>query len=150
VAVTALPVVVVEREIAAAPQRIFDVLADPARHPEIDGSGTVQRARDGNPERLTLGATFGMAMRIGAPYRVTNRVIEFEEAGRIAWRHVGGHVWRYVLTPTAAGTLVREEWDPNAAPLPVRWFLRLSRFSRRNRAGMTATLERLERLVAAG
>jgi hypothetical protein len=144
-----MTVVAVEREIAADPQRIFDVLADPARHPEIDGSGSVQRASTDSPERLSLDASFGMAMRIGAPYRVTNRVIEFEEGRRIAWRHVGGHVWRYVLSPTATGTLVREEWDPTAAPLPVRWFLRWSNFSRRNRAGMTSTLERLDRLVTA-
>ena len=34
-------IVAVERFIPAAPQAIFDVLADPSRHPEIDGSGSV-------------------------------------------------------------------------------------------------------------
>jgi hypothetical protein len=32
-------VVTVERVIAAEPQAIFDLLADPRRHREIDGSG---------------------------------------------------------------------------------------------------------------
>jgi hypothetical protein len=144
-----MPLIVVERDIAVVPQVIFDLLADPARHPEIDGSGTVRGAAEDNPGRLSLGASFGMAMRIGTPYRVTNTVIEFEEGRRIAWRHIGGHVWRYVLSPTTGGTRVREEWDPNAAPSLVRWFLRLSRFPRRNRAGMQATLERLEQVVTA-
>src|SRR5690349_9309407 len=50
-----MPLVVVERDIAVVPQVIFDLLADPARHPEIDGSGTVRGAAEDNPERLSLG-----------------------------------------------------------------------------------------------
>ena len=42
-----------ERVIAADPQRLFDIVADPAMHPVIDGSGTVQAsataARSGTP-----------------------------------------------------------------------------------------------------
>jgi len=34
----------VERVIPAPPEKIFDLLADPRRHPEIDGSGSVRRA----------------------------------------------------------------------------------------------------------
>jgi uncharacterized protein YndB with AHSA1/START domain len=47
----------VERVVAAPRQAVFDVLADPAMHPVIDGSGTVKRAR-GNPERLGPGSRF--------------------------------------------------------------------------------------------
>ncbi len=36
----------------APPEGIFDLLADPAMHPVIDGSGTVRAALDGNPARL--------------------------------------------------------------------------------------------------
>src|SRR5215207_9936017 len=57
----------VERIIPAAPEKIFDLLADPARHRDIDGSGTVRDAKAGS-ERLTLGSTFGMAMKMGIPY----------------------------------------------------------------------------------
>ena len=35
----------VERVIAAPPEKIFDLLADPARHHDIDGSGSVVIAR---------------------------------------------------------------------------------------------------------
>jgi uncharacterized protein YndB with AHSA1/START domain len=137
--------IVVEKVIAAPPERIFDVLADPAQHPVIDGGGTVRAADDGNPPRLSNGARFGMDMKIGAPYRISNKVVEFEEGRRIAWRHFNGHVWRYVLSPTDGGTLVREEWDPaNAGHHLV---LRLLGFPRRNREAMTSTLVKLDALV---
>ncbi len=139
--------VAVERVIDAAPGAIFDVLADPAKHPLIDGSGTVRAARTGNPARLTKGAEFGMDMRLVGPYRITNRVVEFEEGRRIAWRHFGPHRWRYLLTPVAGGTLVREEWDATRAPKPVQIVLQASGFPERNRRGMAATLARLADVV---
>ena len=70
-----------------------------------------------------------------------NTVVEFDEPRRIAWRHFWGHVWSYTLQPVAAGTLVREEWDPN--PSKAAFALTLLGFPRRNRAGMQKTLDRL-------
>jgi hypothetical protein len=32
---------------------------------------------------------------MGASYKITNTVVEFEEGERIAWRHLSGHRWRY-------------------------------------------------------
>ncbi len=141
----ALQPIVVEKFIAAAPESIFDGLADPAQHPVIDGGGTVRAVQDGNPVRLSDGARFGMDMRIGAPYRIGNKVVEFEEGRRIAWRHFNGHVWRYVLSPADGGTLVREEWDPTNAKNHLA--LRLLGFPRRNRNAMTHTLDKLDALV---
>ena len=82
----------VERLIAAPAEAIFDVLADPSQHAVIDGSGTVQAHR-GEQSRLALGATFGMSMRFGVPYRMKSRVLEFEENRLIAWAHYGKHRW---------------------------------------------------------
>jgi uncharacterized protein YndB with AHSA1/START domain len=70
-------VVSVERVIPAPPEKIFDLLADPARHREIDGSGTVRDP--GSTERLKLGSTFDMKMKMGVPYTMTNTVVEFED-----------------------------------------------------------------------
>jgi hypothetical protein len=78
--------------VPAPAQAIFDLLADPRRHQEIDGSGSIQSAQLDAPERLTLNATFGMKMKIGLPYKITNTVVEFAEGTQIAWRHFGGHV----------------------------------------------------------
>jgi hypothetical protein len=78
-------IVSVQRVMRAPATAIFDVLADPRRHPEIDGSGTVRRARPDAPDRLSLGATFAMSMRRGLRYGMINTVTEFDEGRRIAW-----------------------------------------------------------------
>jgi hypothetical protein len=138
-----LPVVAVERMIHASASRIFDVLADPAKHSVIDGSGSV-RAITSSAPRLELGATFGASMQLGLPYRITNTVVEFEEDRRIAWRHFGGHRWRYVLTPVDDGTVVREEWDASRLAWPAQQGLKILRFPSRNRRSMEQTLRRLD------
>lgn len=96
--------------VGAPPEAVFDLLADPRRHAEFDGSGTVRAAVAG-PDRLAPGATFGMTMRWGVPYQVRNTVVEFDEGRRIGWRHFGRHVWRYELEPVPGGTLVTETFD---------------------------------------
>ena len=97
---------------------IFDIIADPRMHAEFDGSGTVQRQIKG-PQRLSQGATFGMAMRVGFPYTITNTVEEFEEPTRIAWRHLGRHRWRYELEARdESTTVVTETFDGSTAIFP--------------------------------
>ncbi len=108
--------VTVQRVINAPAQRIFDLVADPAMHPRIDGSGTVMAARAGNPDRLALGAKFSMDMKLVLGYKILNTVVEFEDGRLIAWRHFYGHRWRYRFEPVDGGTLVTEEWDARPAP----------------------------------
>jgi uncharacterized protein YndB with AHSA1/START domain len=136
----------VSRVIAADRQAIFDVLADPAMHPVIDGSGTVRDVQEGGPARLSEGTRFGMSMRMGAPYRVLNTVVEFEEGERIAWRHFHGHRWRYELRDVDGGTEVTETFDWSTARTKLT--LELARIPKRNEAGMVRTLERLEEVMA--
>jgi hypothetical protein len=76
--------------------KIFDLLANPSRHKEIDGSGTIQNSLSG-AQRLSLGAKFGMAMHLGIDYKIMNTVVEFEENKLIAWRHLGRWRWRYEI-----------------------------------------------------
>ena len=143
----------VERFIPAPAEAIFDLLADPSRHKEIDGSGTVQGTGEGS-QRLALGSKFGMSMKMGVPYSMVNTVVEFEENRRIAWQprpslsfmrwFAGGRIWRYELEPQDGGTLVRETWDitQEAHPRAVR--------NMRSKVidSMTKTLERIEQIVA--
>ena len=145
-------VATVERLIAAPAEKIFDLLADPARHQEIDGSGTVRGASEGS-QRLALGSKFGMSMQRGIPYSMVSTVIEFEENRLIAWQTrptiapmrllVGGRIWRYELVPQDGGTLVRESWDirKEAFPFAVRG-MRSSTVD-----SMTKTLERIAQVV---
>lgn len=131
--------------IAADAQTLFDIVADPAMHPKIDGSGSVKAVKADGPQRLSLGATFGMDMKIGAPYKITNTVVEFDEGRLLAWRHFNGHVWRYIFEPVGDGsTKVTEQWD--ARPVWNRAVLRLT-FGKRNRAGILCTLERLGKIA---
>jgi len=108
--------------VPAPAQDIFNLLADPRRHSEIDGSGSVKAAKINAPERLSLGAKFGMDMKIGLPYKITNEVVEFEEGKQIGWRHFGGHIWRYILEPVEGGTKVTEQfdWNTNKSPLMLK------------------------------
>jgi hypothetical protein len=139
----------VERVIAAPPEKIFDVLADPSQHPVIDGSGTVKHAR-GEASRLALGTKFGMSMRLGIPYAITNTVVEFDENRLIAWRHFGGHRWRYELEPAGAGTRVRETYDWSTAILGTRLYIEATGWPKRAERAMTETLRRLDDHVAGG
>src|SRR5262245_59000223 len=108
-------IVSVSRVIDAPAERIFDLLADPSQHPALDGSGTVRQYR-GEPQRLKLGARFGMGMHYVVPYRIKNTVVEFEEGRLIAWRHFGGHRWRFELQPNEdGGTRVTESFDWSTA-----------------------------------
>ncbi len=138
-------VVSVERRIEASADVIFDLLADPAAHAGFDGSGTVVAARGDNPERLELGARFGMDMRLGVPYKISNEVVEFEEGRRIAWRHFGHHVWRYELEPVDGGTLVTEsfDWERSRFPPMYEWV----GYPARHEINMAQTLDRLADLV---
>ncbi|GAA1047980.1 SRPBCC family protein [Arthrobacter russicus] len=129
------------RFVPAPPEQIFELLATPAMHPLIDGSDTVTGVQPNGPERLSAGAKFGMDMKIGAPYKIMNYVVEFEEGRRLGWRHFYGHVWRYILEPADGGTLVTEEWD--AHRMRGRLGLRITGFTRRNPANIERTLENL-------
>ena len=129
--------------VQAPPEVVFAILTDPRQHSRIDGSGSVRGAQSATPPRLTLGARFGMQMRIGAPYTILNEVVEFEEGRRIAWRHFGGHIWRYLLVPVGANaTEVTEEFDPTHSRSPL--VLRLMRAGTRNQRAIVQTLQRLD------
>ena len=145
---TSDPAKVVSRStiVPAPAQMIFDLLADPRRHGEIDGSGTVQSAQINAPERLSLDATFGMQMKMGLPYKITNTVVEFEENKTIAWRHVGGHIWRYILEPVDGGTKVTEQFDWNKSKAPL--ILKLRKSPQDNAKSIEKTLENLVKRFA--
>ena len=132
--------------VQAAPAAVFAVLEDPRRHADFDGSGSVK----GNlkaPAKLSKGAKFGMKMRIGFPYTITNEVVEFEQDRLIAWQHFGKHIWRYELEAVGEGTRVTESFDWEHARSPR--FIELMKYPSKNAVSMEKTLERLKVLVDA-
>lgn len=81
--------IVVRRTVQAPSSQVFALLADPARHTEIDGSGTVRGAVD-SKAITAVGEVFVMAMHregraAGADYRTGNHVVRFKPGRRIAW-----------------------------------------------------------------
>jgi uncharacterized protein YndB with AHSA1/START domain len=129
----------------APPSVVFDVLADPRQHGRFDGSGTVRSAVTG-PTRLALGDRFGMSMRLGVPYTISNEVVEFDPDRRIAWRHVGHHRWRYELEPVGEGaTKVSETFDWSTSRAPR--LLELIGYPATNARSIEATLPRLKAYV---
>lgn len=136
-------------DVAASAATIFAILADPRQHPRIDGSGSVRSVTQG-PQRLQLGSRFRMRMRIGLPYLIANRVVEFEEGRRIAWRHFARHVWRYEIEPRPeGGTRVTETFDYRPAGAAGRLYELLG-FAERNARGIEETLPRLKEASEAG
>ena len=102
-------------EIKAPAEVIFDLIADPKNHQKIDGSGMLQGELRA-PERLYLGAKFGMKMKIIIPYLIKNEVVEFEENKSLAWRHLMHNVWRYELIEIDPRTTrVIQTWDGRKA-----------------------------------
>ena len=134
-------IVSASRVINATPEQIFELLTDPARHGEIDGSGMVQQAR-GDNQRLEMGSKFGMDMKLGfIPYRITNEVVEFDENRLIAWQHFGKHRWRYELEPVDGGTKVTESFDWSTAVVPKA--IELMGYPDKHQGNIEQTLERL-------
>jgi hypothetical protein len=147
-------IVSVERVIPAPAADLFAIVTDTSRHPEIDGSGSVVKPKAGAPRTLTLGATFGMSMKAGVPYSMSNTVIEFEQDRRIAWktvlsgylgRYLGGRIWRYEFEPVEGGTLVRESWDISQDKQAT--FLRRGKLPSITADGMSKTLDHLATLT---
>jgi uncharacterized protein YndB with AHSA1/START domain len=144
----------VERTIPAPADAIFALLADPSRHPDIDGSGSVRDSKEPS-QRVKLGDKFGMSMKLGVPYSMVSEVIEFDDGRRIAWQSrppgvfgkiSGGRIWRYELEPVDGGTRVRETWDISNE-IGTKVMLRNSRVHQHTREAMEKTLANIEKLV---
>ncbi len=87
-----------------------------------------------------------MSMKFGVPYKIENTVVAFVENETIAWKHFGGHVWRYELRPgTEPGTTdVTETFDWSTSKSPL--FLQLVGYPKRNAKAMEKTLDRMAAL----
>jgi Polyketide cyclase / dehydrase and lipid transport len=133
-------------EVSAPAGELFAIVADPRRHHELDGSGTVGdniRA----PERLELGSRFSTKMKMfGLPYRITSTVTALKPDELIEWRHPVGHRWRWEFTAiTPTSTRVTETFDYRDAGSVVNGlkYYEATGFVKRNATGIEATLTRL-------
>lgn len=120
--------------IDAAAVEVFAVLADPARHADIDGTGWVRDPLD-RQMLTTPGQIFRMAMyhpnHPDGSYQMANRVQLFDPPRTISWEpgneapdgtlSVPGWVWRYDLAPEGPSkTAVTLTYDWSGVPQPIR------------------------------
>lgn len=103
------------REVAAPPDRIFELIADPQHQPAWDGNDNLLTADPGQRVHA-VGDVFRMTITSGAVRE--NHVVDFEEGRRIAWRPAEpdspppGHEWRWELTPVDGNrTVVTHTYD---------------------------------------
>ncbi|CAN5506405.1 hypothetical protein BH11ACT6_BH11ACT6_30800 [soil metagenome] len=134
-------------EVTAPAAELFAMVADPKRHYEFDGSGTV-RSNIKAPAEMSLGARFSTKMRMfGVPYRITSVVTALKPNELVEWRHPFGHHWRWEfeeLSPTL--TRVTETFDyrdTGAIKDRTGYYQRIG-FAKSNATGIEASLTRLQ------
>ena len=154
----------VSRHIEVPAARLFALLADPANHPLIDGSGMVREPV--MPVTLSgTGDTFRMNMHHDewGDYQMHNEVIDYEPGQRLVWQparvDVSGpgrqevirsafYRWGYELIPDGPGTTtVTETFDCSRSPEDLRAAVRDGEGWR---DAMTASLAKLEQLAKTG
>jgi hypothetical protein len=129
----------VSRRIEAPAERIFDILANPQRHTDLDGSEMLRGAV--SKEMITgVGDVFSMKMYLDevGDYVMMNYVVEFELNRCIGWEPApgdaaasedgkypigvpAGHRWGFRLDPDGKdATIVTEIFDCTAASEELR------------------------------
>ena len=154
------------RRIEAPADLIFEILANPRRHVDFDGSDMLRGALLDHPIS-DVGDTFTMKMhRLGDDYLMINHVVEFEADRRLFWEpapgdpsraenddpaKVGipaGYRWGYILAPDGNdATVVTEVFDYGPLPEDLlsdggTWINGHNSM----RESMKASLERLEKI----
>ena len=142
---------------------IFEILANPQRHPDFDGSDML-RGADFNRPISGVGDTFTMKMnRLGRDYVMVNHVVEFEPYRRIFWAPAPGDVptaggepskvgvpagyrWGYILAPDGDATVVTEVFDYGPFSELLREDGKWINGTSSVLESMTATLERLDKI----
>ena len=161
----------VSRRIEAPAALLFEILANPQRHMDFDGSDMLRGAVLDRPIS-DVGDTFTMKMhRLGDDYLMLNHVVEFVPDRRIFWEpapgdpsraegddpsKVGisaGYRWGYILTPDGDdATVVTEVFDYGTVTEEIRQSLLQDGGAWINGKNsvlesMTASLERLEKII---
>ena len=112
--------VIVQRTIDAPAKDVFEVLTNPERHAELDGSGFIRS--DEKTDRIqAVGDVFTMNMsgdHMGGEYQTDNHVTAFDPNKMVGWRTAPagteppGWEWLWELESQGSGsTLVTHTYD---------------------------------------
>lgn len=124
---------------------VFDLVVNPHRHHELDGSGSVGDNISG-PERLETGDTFSTKMRMGRmKYSTTSTATEVRDDAVVEWQVGAGQKWRWEMKSLGPDqTEVTETWDITEVPAVAAVGMRLFGMYKRNANGIEETLRRLQ------
>ncbi len=138
-------------EVAAPAAELYALAADPRRHRELDGSGTV-RDNVKAPTQLAVGSKFSTKMKLyGLPYRITSTVTALKPNEVVEWRHPMGHRWRWefeALSPTLTRVTETFDYRDGAVKNKLKYYERIGA-RKANAAGIEATLAGLRDRYAA-
>jgi hypothetical protein len=133
-------------EVAAPAADLYAMAADPRRHHELDGSGTV-----GDnitvPAKMAVGSKFSTKMKMyGLPYRITSTVTALKPNEVVEWRHPLGHRWRWEfheLSPTLTRVTETFDYRDAGAIKNTLKYYELMGFRKGNTTGIEETLAKL-------
>ena len=149
-------------DVAAPPQRIWMVVSDIRRHPQLAGSGEVLAVRMNGP--LAVGTAFDSDVKTGEVGSFSPQCVieDVDEPRRLAWvsrfslepgetsdHQIEVH-WAFEISPNSSGSLVRHTVR---IPAPKAGADELAEFFERTgrieivRTGMQQTLENLKAAV---
>lgn len=140
-----------EREVAAPPEIVFDVLTDHRRYTEITPLRKAELEREGEPAPNGVGAIRRLTA-VGPPMR--EEVLAYEPGKRFSYKLLSGlpvrdHVGTVALTPSSTGThVVYAVRTTPTLPLVGGAFLVGMRFAIKQLLGGVA--KKAERLAAQG
>ena len=140
--------IIVQRTIDASAKDIFEVLTNPERHAELDGSGFVRS--DEKTDRIqAVGEVFTMNMsgdHMGGDYQTDNHVTAFDPHKMVGWKTAPagteppGWEWLWELEPQGPdSTLVTHTYDWTALQDPDR----LARAQATTSERLRASIDRL-------
>lgn len=114
--------------VQASPEQVFALLADPARHPDLDGAGMLRGLAEGG----TLGGVgdifvMNMSNEVLGDYQARCTVTAYEPGRTIGWSPTlhpdggytdklgdmkpGGQSFTWQLEPTGSGTQITQTYD---------------------------------------
>jgi len=141
--------VTVSKIIPAAPEAVYDLIADITKMPQYSPENTAGEWLDGATGPV-VGARFKGANKLGKASWSTKPMVTVADRGReFAFKVPGasGPLWTYRFEAAATGTLVTESVvQTKRSPLPIRLIQRLNGVTDRSavlRQGMVTTLDRV-------
>lgn len=145
-------VIAAETTLRASAEDVYALVANPARHAELDGGTTIRGLNKGSDGEFAEGDTFSQNMVLGIPYTLPMKVTRAEKNSGVTWTHPGKHTWSWDITDNHDGTVtVRETFDARGsviAGIPVYKIYHLLGSFRANRKNIALSLANLHRIFA--